>query len=1102
MTTNYCRLVLGLIVVVAQSFAGSIGRMPLAFAQTPRQDGAGSGFSVRVPGFHAHFGKGEIMLGSRKSKVRVTFPNSNPAIEPQGVERLSAKVNYLFGEQRNSWQTNLSLFQSIQYSNLYSGVDLVYSTVDGLLKSEFHLKAMADASQIAMRFEADSEVTINENGALVISTGHGTFEDQAPVSYQRTGNSQTIVGSRYVRLGMNVIGIDLDEYDHNQPLIIDPVLTFSSFIGGFGGDSITAMAIGPDNTIYVAGFTDAPDFPTVAPRQSASGGGVDSFIMHLSSNGSSVLYSTYLGGRGDDRITSLKVDASGKVFVAGCTTSSNFPTVSARQPALSGSKDAFLAGISANGQSLLFSTYLGGSSSECANGLALDGHGGVLIAGETTSGNFPVLSAYQATSSGGSEGFLSKFTDTGTLVFSTYLGGSGDDRILGIGLDSSSNIYLTGSTTSSNFPMMTPFQSALAGGMDAFVTKFNTTGSALVYSTYLGGSAGSASLPEAGYAIAIGAAGNAYVAGVTYSSNFPTASPVQSYGGQGDGFVTKLNTAGTGLDYSTHLGGAGLDMVLGIVVDADGGYQIVGSTQSSNLAVVNAFQASRGGATDALFGQFNANGTLRTLSYFGGSDMDAGLAIGTDSSFGTYIAGQTSSANLPLRNPLQSFSVGSSSAFLVKLAEAPKMISVTPASSTGASKTFTFVASTAPGGAPVGSVAMLINSSLVGSNACYLVYNQGANTIALASDTGTTFPSALVGSSTVLSNSQCSVPAAQVTASVSGQFLTISATVNFNGPFDGQKTIYMLGIDTAGVTGIWQTMGTFLVAASPTAPTVAITPASGTGLNPPYQFTFTDANGASTLSSFVVLIHSVVSATNACYFFYDRANNSIVLANDAGTGWIARSAAQSGTVQNSQCQIHLSSTSVSLNNTSVVLTLPITFSTGFSGAKTVYMVTGDQGGLSSGFQAAGTWTVQNTPPTVSASPATGTTSNATIQFVASDADGSGTLSSYVVLINKVISAVNACYFFYDAANNSIVLLNDAGTSWSAQSAAQAGVIENSQCRIQLNTNTVTTTSTSVTLTLPITFKPTFSGTKNIYMLADDSGGLSSGVQIVGTRSLP
>ncbi len=1080
-----------------------MGRMPLVFAEAPKQEKAGPGFRIHAPGFQAHFGTGEIMLGSRKAKVRVTFPGANPSVEPQGFQKLGAKVNYLLGDQAGNWNKNLSLFQAIQYKNLYAGVDLVYLTADGTLKSEFHVKAGADPSAIAIRFEAESELTILDNGNLEIVTAQGKFEEQAPVSFQTDGSSKIVIGSRYVYRGPNEIGIELDEYDRSQPLTIDPVITFSSFLGGSGGDSITSMAIASDNTIFVAGVTDAPDFPTSSSRQSSTGGGVDGFVVHLSSNGSTILYSTYFGGRGEDRITSIKVDSSGKAFVAGCTTSSNFPTALPRQVALSGSRDAFVAGLSANGQTLVFSTYFGGAASECANGLALDGHGGVIIAGETTSGNFPVLSAYQSVTGGGTDGFLAKFTDTGTLVFSTYMGGRGDDRMLGIALDSGSNIYLTGSTTSSNFPTLTPIQNSLSGGMDAFVTKFNATGSALIYSTYLGGSGGSISLPEAGYAIAVGSAGNAYVGGATYSSNFPTSSPAQAnYAGQGDGFVAKLNTAGTALDLSTFVGGTGLDMVLGIVVDADGGYQVTGSTQSYNLPVVNPFQATRGGGTDVLFGQYNASGSLRTLSYFGGSDTDAGLAIATDANSGTFLAGLTASANLPLKNPFQSFSVGSSSAFLVRLTDPPKMISVSPASSTGASKTFTFIASSNTSFAAIASVALLFNTSASAPNACYLVYNQGQNTIALASNAGTTFPSALAGSSTVLSNSQCSVPASQVTAVGSGQLLTITATINFAGPFDGLKNIYMMGQDTAGVTGTWQTMGTFRVVATPAAPTASVSPSSGSGMTGTFQFTFSDANGPSDLTTLLFLVNSGLNPFNSCYFAYDKANNVLALANDAATAWVLHSASQIGTLENSQCRIQLSTTTVLVNDTSIVLTLPITFLPGYAGAKNVYLYAGDSTGRTNGFSQMGTWTAINNPPTVLVSPSSSSGTSGTLQFVFSDVDGSASLAGFLVVINAGLNPINSCYFGYDRQNNTIGLANDAGTVWGAQSASQPGTIQNSQCQIQLNTNTVTTTDTSVILTLPITFSSTTPTVKNIYMWALDSGGVNSGFQLVGTRSIP
>ena len=1095
---KYSRVVVGLLVSISECLAGSMGRIPPAFAQTSRQNGNKGGFDIRVPGFHAHFGSNEILFGASKARVRITFPNSNPAVVPQGMQKLDGRVNYFLGDGRN-WNTDLSLFQSIQYTGLYPGIDLAYLTAGGVLKSEFYVQPGTDPARISMQFETQDDVTISENGALIIKTSHGTFEEQAPVSYQTEGTGKVIVGSHFALKARNVVGIEVDDYDRGKLLIIDPVLSFSTFAGGYGGDAITSVAIAADNTIFVAGFTEAADFPTSVPRQAVSGGGVDGFIMHLSSNGSTILYSTYLGGRGDDRITSIKVDAAGRAFVAGCTTSANFPTVSPRQSALSGNKDAFVAGLSANGQALVFSTYFGGSGAECANGLALDGLGGVLIAGETTSANFPVLSPYQATSAGGAEGFFAKFTDAGVLTFSSYLGGNADDRILGIALDSSRNIYLTGSTMSPTFPLMTPMQGALSGGMDAFVTKVNASGSALMYSTYLGGSAGSSSLPEAGYAITVGPAGNAYVAGVTYSANFPTASPSQAvYGGLGDGFVAKLNSSGTGLDLSTFVGGSGQDMLLGIVVDTDGGYQVIGSTQSSNLAVANAIQASSGGSTDVLFGQFTAAGALRSLSYFGGSATDAGFAIAANASAETFFAGQTASSNLPLRNPLQSFSVGSSSAFLVKLIPAPNLLSVTPQSSSGARKTFTFVASASPSAASIATVGLLAGTNPSAPGSCYLVYNQPQNTISLAADDGSTFPSAIIGSNSVLSNSQCNVSAAQVSIAVNGQNLSITAAINFRPSFDGPKTLYMVGIGTNGAATSLQAMGTFQVVATLAPPTTAVSPSPLSGFNRSVQFTFNDINGTSDLSHALIVINSTLAANTSCYFAYHNAFNLLALVNDAGTGWTYLDLSQAGTLQNSQCRLQTGVNAMVATDTAVVLTLQITFAANSVGLKNIYLNAVGSTGLSSGYRTAGTWLVQNNAPTVAATPASPTGLSQSLQFIFSDAGGASDISYGQIVINSVLAGNNSCYVVFHKTLNLLALANDAGTGWTYLNFAQNGTLQNSQCQVQAAVNAVTSTDTSTTLTLQITFAPGTSGSKNIYLDAVSLSGLPSGYRTVGT----
>jgi hypothetical protein len=388
-------------------------------------------------------------------------------------------------------------------------------------------------------------------------------------------------------------------------------LVYSTYLGGSTVDFSSGIAVDASGNAYVTGGTFSTNFPTANALQATLTGTRNAFVTKLNPTGSALVYSTYLGGNGGnagfgfgDFGSGIVADASGNAYVTGKTTSTNFPTVNALQSTLGGFENAFVTKINPTGSALVYSTYLGGSGSDEGSSIAVDASGNVYITGFTTSTNFPTANALQSTLAGIpglADVFVTKINATGSaLVYSTYLGGSEVDFGNGIAVDTSGNAYVTGSTVSTNFPTANALQATLAGCCNAFVTKMNASGSALIYSTYLGGS-GNGKFGDGGSSIAVDALGNAYVTGSTLSTNFPTANALQPTfgGGNGDAFVTKINPIGSALVYSTYLGGNNTDLATGIAVDACGNAYMIGSTSSTNFPTANALQPTLGGSGNA-----------------------------------------------------------------------------------------------------------------------------------------------------------------------------------------------------------------------------------------------------------------------------------------------------------------------------------------------------------------------------------------------------------------------------------------------------------------------------------------------------------------------
>ncbi len=459
-------------------------------------------------------------------------------------------------------------------------------------------------------------------------------------------------------------------------------LSYSTYLGGSGSDRGYGygIALGTGGEAYVAGLTDSSNFPVLNPYQASNNGGQDVFVSKLSSSGSLLIYSTYLGGSGGEWGLGIgfALGTGGEAYVAGDTSSSNFPVLNPYQASNNGSQDAFVSRLGSTGSSLIYSTYLGGSGDDYGYRIALGTGGEAYITGYTKSSNFPVLNPYQASNNGGQNAFVSKLSSSGSsLIYSTYLGGSGTDCGYGITFGTGGQAYVVGETDSSNFPVLNPYQASNNGGVDAFVSRLSSSGSSLIYSTYLGGSG----LYDLAIGIALGTGGEAYITGYTKSSNFPTLNPYQaSYcGGFYDAFVSRLGSTGSSLIYSTYLGGSDQDVGSGFALGTGGEAYVAGATYSSNFPVLNPYQASNNGSVDAFVSRLSSSGSSLIYStYLGGSgnEWGDGIALGTGGE--AYVAGATSSSDFPTLNPYQaSYRGGTYDAFVSKL-----IFVITPSPST------------------------------------------------------------------------------------------------------------------------------------------------------------------------------------------------------------------------------------------------------------------------------------------------------------------------------------------------------------------------------------------------------------------------------------
>ena len=738
----------------ARTPQGSYGNLPLSFvpnqgqaAKAVRFQAAGSGYSIFLTDSAAML---ELMKpaasagrdaktaapssGSNaplKDFIRMELAGANPNPKLAGVDELPGTVNYFIGNDAAQWRHGIPTYGRVRYSQVYPGIDLVYYGNQQQLEYDFMVAPRANAKSIRVRFNGGEKLALDASGDLTITAKHGMVAFHRPEIYQIADGRREPVDGRFVLLEKNAVGFSVGKYDRSRELVIDPVLAYSTYRGGSGyhipagpeccGDYGTAIAVDSEGSVYVAGVAGSGNFPVTkgsvqTVNTDCAGCGTPRshgvvFVTRLNAVGTQPIYSTFLGGSGDyfygDVAQGIAVDAFGDAYVTGYTGSAGtvpngFPTTAGayqttNKTAANGAYTAFVSELSPDGSTLLYSTYLGGSGfangvsngGDSANGIAVDSLGEAIVAGTTISKDFPVTagapqSTNKAAAINGTNLFVSKLDPTGhTLLYSTYLGGSGvatrdfagADYGTGVAVDSDGNAYVTGYAHSEDYPVTNgayqtknladhSLNNTGASNVNAVITKLNFSGTQIIYSTYLGGT-GNPYYGDEGLGIAVDGNGNAYVTGQTGSPDFPTTSGAYQTSFQESvnawsGFVTELNSDGTDLWYSTFLGGAtpagerGGDTTTAIALDDSGDAFVTGTAVtlkwpvSSDAYQAQNNEAQNGGANyyagNPFVTELSSDGsTVEYSSYIGGTGPDAGAAIAVDNKGNAYITGATES---------------------------------------------------------------------------------------------------------------------------------------------------------------------------------------------------------------------------------------------------------------------------------------------------------------------------------------------------------------------------------------------------------------------------------------------------------------------------
>jgi hypothetical protein len=652
--------------------AAGLNGLPISFEENNGQIDSDVRFLAHAGKSAIYFTPSEAVLAlySRDSQkkpavsaLRMQWIGANAHPEMVAEHPLPGRMNYLIGSDPAYWHTDLPTYEKVRYRDLFPGVDAVFFGKDGEIEYDLVLSPGADPEKISFGLEGVQSMRLASNGDLVLRLANGEVRQRRPMVYQENDGARRWLSAHYVIHRNKTIGYEVAGVNRKLPLVIDPTLSYSTYIGSDTPDSVNSVAVDQFGQAYITGNT-VFGFPTKNPAQ-GNQLGTDAFVTKLSANGGSLIYSTILGGSSSDTGNAIAIDRFGSAYVAGETSSTDFPTTpGAFQSPQSDADNGFVTKLSPSGSSFVYSLLLGGGDLDTILSIALDTEHRVYVTGFTCSLNFPVKNAFQPVTNsqncadGGGDTFVTRINTAGTaLDYSTYLDGTFGSIGRGIAVDSTFHAYVTGSTESSDFPT-TPgaFQRTLTAktipsfphdiqGHNAYVTKFSADGRSLVYSTFLGGT-----VSDDATAIALDNSGRACVTGSTQSKDFPVTSGAfqKTLHGTVDAFVTKFQISGGGLFYSTFLGGSGADGGNSIAVDSLGRAYVAGGTSSADFPVLNPIQAHLGGSQDAFVSKLSATGNALFYStYLGGAAADSANSIRLDSVGAAYVGGVTNSTNFP-----------------------------------------------------------------------------------------------------------------------------------------------------------------------------------------------------------------------------------------------------------------------------------------------------------------------------------------------------------------------------------------------------------------------------------------------------------------------
>ena len=657
-----------------QDFDCGYGSIPLYFVPNQGQLDESVLFSTKTANysllmtrqgfvFSSDLGPSPLNGCSLSENTRLVFLGAKRNPDIQALEPTEHTVNYFIGSDPVRWHTDLPSYRAAVYKDLYPGIDLKVYGVEGRVEYDWIVKPGAKPETIRFEYQGAKSVLIDSQGNLDIETRFGKLLHRKPVGYQIVNGQRIERPSGFIPYAGNITGFSVGNFDQRHDLVIDPVLTYSTYLGGSGDDIGRDMAVDGTGAVYIVGWTNSTNFPTRNPYQKTlNGTSSDVFVSKVAPAGNALIFSTYLGGSGADEGNGIALDATKAIYLTGKTLSPDFPVVNPFQGQAPG-KYAFVAKLAPRGNKLIYSTYLGGGGNY-GKAIAVDGQGAAYITGQTDSANFPLLNPFQNVIHGlGEDAFVTKLKPAGNaLEYSTFLGGSLYEEGRAIAVDGKGSAYVTGITDSRDFPLKQPFQNKALGSADVFITKFTPQGDKLVYSTYLGGR-----WWDWSYGIAVDGAGSAYLTGETYSPDFPIKNAFQKKpGGLLDVFITKLSASGRSLVFSTYLGGSDYEEAGMIAVGKNGVVSVTGETYSSDFPLKNPYQNPQS-AGDAFVALLSPSGAgLLGSTCLGGAQRDRGVGTAIDAKGAVYVLGWTYSSDFPIFKPYQTKYKGGWDTFLAK----------------------------------------------------------------------------------------------------------------------------------------------------------------------------------------------------------------------------------------------------------------------------------------------------------------------------------------------------------------------------------------------------------------------------------------------------